>query len=197
MSTCNPLPRKEGTRAPREFSLVTKFEPKHLMRIADQGMGDFYFDAAYGLALGVDSRIIPENKIWLAVTSFCLGRGLENYRSRAGLEDLMPSGYPHPVIVQVQGPSRKDTYGNYHREVLYQEATSVLRDYKWERALIGLTLTWAGEEGIPSVYLLPAEKNRWRADNAREHRFKLRYDVSAQRLGFQLQPNGLYATSVQ
>lgn len=181
----------------REFTLKTVFNPRKTDVIEDEGMGEFYLDGDFSLALGIKSHIVPENKTWVGITSFCLGRGVENYipYGKNHLTDTMPFRYPHPVIVQIQGPS-PIAYGREYRRELYYEALSVLQDYKWERALIGLTLDWAREEGIPSVYLLPADKNRWAKSSEQMERLEMRYDVSAKRLGFKLQPNGLYATSV-
>ena len=180
-----------------EFTLKTVFNPRKMHVIEDEGMGEFYFDGDFSLALGIKSHIVPENKTWVGVTSFCLGRGVEHYipYGESHLTGTMPFRYPHPVIVQIQGPS-PSAYGREYRQELYCEALSVLQDYKWERALIGLTLDWAREEGIPSVYLLPADKNRWTKSREQLERLEMRYDVSAKRLGFRLQPNGLFATSV-
>lgn len=183
-------------------------------------MGRFYFDGDYGLALGVDSHLVKGDKLWVAVSSFCVGNGIDEYNpnENSPLKGTMPYPYPHPVIVQIQGPSVKNydstEYGRKSNYGLHQEAISVLKHYKWERAMVSLILQWASQSQIHTVYLLPAEKSRWlekyckcREDKgqscshcdeikARKPKLEMRYDVSAKRLGFKLQPNGLYATSV-
>lgn len=181
----------------RKFSLRSAFHPRTTRYIEKPGMGEFFFDGDFGLALGVNSYVEPKNTTWIGVTSFSLGNDIKDYFPYEDnpLKSSMPFRYPHPVIVQVQGPS-PSTYGYERRLDLYCEAMSVLENYKWERALIGLILDWAREDGIQSVYMLPAEKNRWLNHGELNERLGIRYNGSAKKLGFKLQPNGLYATSV-
>ncbi len=179
-------------------------------------MGTYYLDGDLSLALGVDSQVMHGQKLWIAVASLCLGSKVEDYdpvTDHNTLKGSMPFRYPHPVIVQIQGPSLKNYGGRFGERpdpALYEEAKSVLGAHKWERAMIGLVLKWASEAQIRTVYMLPTEKNRWieihkckQKDcpigddmKARKERLEMRYDATAKKLGFKLQPNGLYATSV-
>lgn len=80
-------------------------------------------------------------------------------------------------VRQIQGKKGLDSY---------------LSSIKWERFLLNSLVLWAKHAGYQKVFVSPAEKNKWYSNsglNTREltelqKRFKLRYDVTAKRLGF-------------
>ena len=60
-----------------------------------------------------------------------------------------------------------------------------LAPIKWPRALIRLATNWAAKNNIPQVYVLPAERNKWKEVlDINSSNSKLFYDVSAKREGF-------------
>ena len=157
----------------------------------EKGQRRFVMDTDQGLALGIrdDSR---GKVMWSSVVGILY---IED-TVRAVSQD--PYGeYPrnHPIIIQVQGANTY-FYSNDEREQEEPRRTKeALAQYKWERALIGIILEWAHAEKLPTVYLLPGYKNHWYTEGRKEA-FRLRYDVSAQRMGFRMQPNGLYGISL-
>jgi hypothetical protein len=161
--------------------------------IEGKGWGSFYMDSPRGFALGIRQPKIDQT-LWIAITGISVGQELDSYDTEhPGLEGKMNFPYPFPIITQLQGPHRMETYpgDNLKRE----QANSALGKYRWEKALIGIVLEWAQAQGIPAVYLLPANKNRWLLPE-REEGLHMRYDVSAERMGFRIQPNGLYGISL-
>ncbi|GEM_PF-2705591 len=166
--------------------------------------GRFYMDAQRGIALGVeDTGLRSNNPTWIAVAGFAIGNELDSYVSLGATQEQNRIGFGRmdflhqfPVIVQFQGPKDRKTYnGDYSK---YKQAVNVLKEFKWERAMIDLVLEWAFISGIPAAYLLPSDKNRYLnlIDSEAKDRLRLRFDTSAQRMGFRMQPNGLYGISL-
>ena len=58
--------------------------------------------------------------------------------------------------------------------------------FKWERLLVGVVTDWARKSGFREVHVQPAVKNKYwsETDEERNARFRIRYDVTAKRLGF-------------
>jgi len=78
------------------------------------------------------------------------------------------------LINQLQG---RWTYNN--------EVGAVFSRFRWERLLVTLICSWAKNAGLHQVFLLPAAKNPWATVSSNGHGTAyLRYDVTAQRLGF-------------
>lgn len=151
----------------------------------------FVMDTDQGLALGIrdDSG---EKTIWIGVVGILYTKDTEKNDSRG-----LYRGYPrnHPIIAQIQGASTYSYSADEYKQEKPRKAKEALIQYKWERSLVGLVLEWANEEKLPAVYLLPSYKNHWYREG-RKDAFHLRYDVSAQRIGFRMQPNGLYGISL-
>ncbi len=63
-----------------------------------------------------------------------------------------------------------------------------LSPIKWPRALIRIATNWAVKNNVPQVYVLPAERNKWKnvsnLISLNSLNVKLFYDVSAKREGF-------------
>ena len=69
---------------------------------------------------------------------------------------------------------------------------SLLDPFRWERMLLRLLIDWAKENGFSQVLIQPADQNEYfinGTDNDRNKRLKMRYDVTARRSGFKLDPN--------
>lgn len=183
--------RKESAEDAFEF-LIRKTTGRGDQTIGQKGMGSFYMDSDNGFVLGVRT---DEEKLWVGAVGVVLGKELDIYDSfneNPESKDRMCFDYPFPVIVQIQG----NTLSSYDENLdSYAKARKVQGAYKWERALIGLVLEWVYSQKVPAVYLLPSEKNRWFRPY-RQSNFHLRYDVSAERMGFKMQPNGLYGLSL-
>ena len=68
-------------------------------------------------------------------------------------------------------------------------AQKFMKGLRWEKALVASVCRWAKEYGVPEVRIQPAAKNQWKEirDNE-EGRGRLRYDVTAERMGFRYDP---------
>jgi hypothetical protein len=162
--------------------------------VETEGWGSFYMDSPRGFALGIREPAASRT-LWIATTGISVGQELNFYDpvDRQSLKDKMDFPYPFPIITQLQGPGKVDTYlGDALKR---EQANRALGKYRWEKALIGIVLEWAQTQGIPAVYLLPANKNHWLLPE-REESLHIRYNVSAERMGFRMQPNGLYGISL-
>ncbi len=125
----------------------------------------FVADGSYGFFLGKKERF----PLWLAGVFFSSAQN------------------DCPIIQQLQVVK--------HKYISQQELTlSTLQLFHWERALVYLVLDWAYINRFPAVYLQPAEMNQWvKRGNLPLERAKMRYDVTAERMGFRKDQNGLYA----
>lgn len=157
----------------------------------EKGQRRFVMDTDQGLALGIkdDSR---EETMWAGVI------GILYIKDTVKAVSQDPYGeYPrnHPIIAQIQGANTYFYSDDEREQEEPRKVKEALAQYKWERALIGLVLEWVHAEKLPAVYLLPGYKNHSYVEG-RKDAFRLRYDVSAQRMGFRMQPNGLYGISL-
>lgn len=156
-------------------------------------------DTNRGLALGVRGPRSRET-LWIGVAGIVLGNELDNYETAELDLGKMSFPYKFPIIAQLQGSS-KDTYEQYEGTSAsgkrkYKKAVEVLSSYKWERAMIDIVLEWAQRQRIPAVYMLPGNMNHWLYTLNSSEELRMRYDVSAERMGFRMQPNGLYGISL-
>ncbi len=107
---------------------------------------------------------------------------------------------PLPVIVQLQGRQLEETLGDASpaMQTQYDITKEVFENLRWERLLVELVMMWARKEGFPALYSLPAKFNGYWCDNdeLRSQLFKLRYDVTLERMGFETQSNGLWGISL-
>ena len=182
------------TDAPSEEFVLKAVLKGGSAKLNDDGSGKFYLDGDYSFALGYMRGKRRTESLWLAVISFSFGPEVEY---SAALEVELER--KDPLIVQIQGLSK-----HYHSsEKKYYEGRRVLRQFGWERALVGLVLEWAESVQIPSVYLLPSLKNRYRYKNPRtlqniqlNERLHMRYDITARRMGFQKVENGLFRAMI-
>ena len=178
--------RKNDQEDNHEFFLKG-VNARHYSVIERRFQGEFYMDTYHAFALGIKDST-RDRPLWIGVVSFLLGKDLDFYSSY--LEDVMNEfENPCPIIVQLQG-ANDETYCTTSD---YEEAKQVLNKYKWERALIGIVSKWAQATNAAGVFLLPGYENRWSYKFDDEgQKLHLRYDVSARRMGFRMQPNGLY-----
>ena len=156
--------------------------------------GEFFLDGNHAFALGVD-RLYQERLRWVAVVGFFTGGDFDNelnYYSLKFRDTMATLEKPAPVIVQLQGANDE----TYKETGSYPAAREVLAKYKWERALIGMVEKWAQATGANRSFVMPSDNIKWMLADHPE-RLKLRYDVSAQRMGFKMQSNGLYGKSLQ
>jgi len=147
----------------------------------------FYKDGKHSLFLGVKGE--GDDPIWVGICGIRMTHDFKEYYNKLGSNSHFKStSYKLPCVVQIQG--KKSLHSK--EDKLLDLAVS---SYKWERALAFFATEWARIEGFPAFYMLPAEKNAWN-NKIRESNFLLRYDVTARRLGFRMQENGLYGLSL-
>ena len=173
--------------------------------VGEKGWGSFYVDPNRGFALGVEANDgNSTNTLWIGVLGFTMGKELSeyDYENRHHLRGVMGKDIPLPTIVQIQGPnlgkeSRANTYHDLNSEkeevARNKRAKQVISRYDWAAALIDISLEWARSEGIPAVYLLPADKNRYDYSG---HNLASKYSIPAEKLGFRMRSSGLYAISL-
>lgn len=166
------------------------------------GNGKFFMDTQRGFILGTAKKE-GKTPTWVGVIGIDMGEEIADYNNgtdgKGKYEGLMNFKTRLPIIAQIQGPNGEYTYWDASLSLAdkkYNTAMYIFENYKWERALIALTQDWAILNGLPALYLLPASKNRWLAAKNHEEKLRMRYDVSAQRSGFTMQPNGLYGISL-
>lgn len=125
----------------------------------------FFMDGNYGFMLG--GKTPEDNEVKpLALAAF-------DVESNGGV-----------IIKQLQGRLRKDN--------LSQSEKGILEAYRWEFILVNLIASWADKVQLPSITIQSAEKNRWKNFTPSEQNLKLRYDVTAKRLGFTKEAAGNY-----
>lgn len=177
----------------KSFAKAGCLEEKFVLRAASRrdlalnnsiATGKFFVDGDYLIALGHLQEKQAE-PLWIGIISFELGLPSSHYI-------VKETGFtaPLPLIVQVQGAAR----WSYDTDEKYTNAQEVLARLKWEKALVTVLFRWAEENSIPAVYLLPSSLNLYYHDGTedRDVRLHMRYDVTAKRMGFKLQTNGLY-----
>lgn len=189
--------RKEGLAPDSTSFFLEPMLEARAVQIGNDGWGRFYMDTNRGLALGVRGPRSRET-LWIGVAGIALGNELDRYEMPGDRAGRMSFPYQFPVIAQLQGPNRytyepRETPASGSRK--YKKAVEVLSKYKWERAMIDIVLEWAQQQRVPAVYMLPGKLNHW-ASPRRAEQLRMRYDVSAERMGFRMQPNGLYGISL-
>lgn len=59
-----------------------------------------------------------------------------------------------------------------------------LKPLRWEKLLLQLVVDWARENGFARVTVAPSRRNGWLYLVANHNNLKLKYDITAKRLGF-------------
>ncbi len=184
---------KRGVILDGRFVLLS-FLSKGWQAITSQGQGHFNVDGNFSFALGYQKPGV-NRPLWIAVASIATARIASEYRSMLADEEIETDYEPDkPLIVQLQGPGT----WNYDNEAAFPEATDALSKLKWERALVGLVVDWAQKSKAGPVYILPGKYNLG-LDNTNKdevERFKMRYDVTALRMGFRRQGEGFYKKEI-
>lgn len=151
--------------------------------------GDFYLDAPRGLILS--QKIVRDNdqegSFAMAGVSFSI----------VGSDLIDPSRYPgldlgflregDVLVGQIQP-----------QKTVSRISRLELKNIKWERALLEITVDWARKAGLPRVLVVPSANNYWLTDfhcqlirEELEERLFLRYDVTARRCGFKQEAQNL------
>lgn len=148
---------------------------------------NFCADEQYGFLLGKEE----ENPLWLAGVTF----QLPYYQA-------INTG---PTIIQLQAFSYIIPEDMQDQRRICQiltrkaEAVKTLQQMRWEFFLVDVVMEWAMKVGFPVVYLQPGSQNLYtKSDHGQPllppERAYLRYDVTAKRYGFKMDPQtGWYA----
>lgn len=138
--------------------------------------GYFFRDGRECVILGAESENEGKYSLGLAV---------------AGIDFPKDTG-GNPLIVQLQSFSPLDVIA-IDAIPLALEASSVLGQLRWEKLLVDIAMAWARAENFPFIYIQPGERNHWLDVNyALRDRVGLRYDVTAERMGFEKMSHGLW-----
>lgn len=154
------------------FSLSSACTTTGHISYKKEGRSSFYQDGIVGFGISINA-IKGESPAWDIYSSI----------------DIHRSGLPIIIQMQSRGLGRLDD----RRE---QRINDLFGNYRWEHALIFLWSEWAAGAGFSSVYVLPSAQNKWLRSGNKE-RFKMRYDVSARRMGFRTDENGIYKLDFQ
>lgn len=145
--------------------------------------GWFYLDSNHSLFMGFSDA--ESGYTYFAVGSFISGKHGRNAYS-----------CNFPIINQLQGVDLRSYGQDNGRYFKFATARNLMSRYRWEKALVALIVDWAQSEQIHSVYLLPGSLNRYFHKSRIKPEFAeslyMHYDVTAKRMGFRLQQNGLY-----
>lgn len=162
-----------------------------------QFFGDHYtwLDAYYGFTLGYREGF---RTTWLASTSFSsyhqpLQRVEDDIENTGDLKNLDKPEGPYIKQLQAYHYYNDDHNPNKNPKIRQQK---ILQQLRWERLLVVLTAHWAESLGFSAAYLQQGKKNHYYGVG-REERFHMRYDVTAQRLGFKLNEYGDYQLNLR
>lgn len=155
----------------RNFS-ISPFYPAYNLGMEH---GYFFADGNTGIILEAKSEFEDGLSLGLAMASF-------DFPKKAG---------GNPVIVQLQTFSPREAVGDDFIH-LKAEATSVLKQFRWEKALIDIVMIWARGENFPFLYVQPGSENYYVKLHSLENRARIRYDMTAERMGFEKMSNGLW-----
>ena len=193
-------PRDEGI-SPDEFNMglvPLVHKPDHGRYVNDERFGGrVYLDGEYGFALACTPPTTSYPRL-IAAVSF-LGRDqLENYFDKLDPLKEIPEDMPDGiVIVQIQGPSREIMYNGISG--LHESSLSVIRRFNYQQVLVESSIAFADQIGIKDIGILAASRNRNRTlpssragfsasvDQLRPH-----YDLTAKRMGFTMQKDGIH-----
>jgi len=149
--------------------------------------GRFYADGNFGFALG---HLRDGDPLWLAAVSFCESDDLRADRHYFPKAHVSSDYFSNcPLIVQIQACEHPFRQNGHLRE----EAREIMAKIRWEKLMITLVTDWAAENHMPAVYLLPGEFNRYCGERLEFRRALMRYNVTAERMGFIKEASGLYA----
>lgn len=170
---------------PGQFSIKAFKKPDNVSHITlnRNTEGKFYIDGLCGFALDYKDKI-KDLRLRLAVTSFVSYPHLYNYSSKtwSALSQEYSNPPYFPIILQLQSIAHY-TYPNLE---LKNQALSVINNLRWEFILVSTVIHWAESVGMPVVFGLPAQLNRYVHDHRLPpDRGKLRYDVTFRRCSFQ------------
>lgn len=193
--------RKPNIQLPFDGSLIacSQIGKNQMLDSAEIVGTRFYLDGDYTIAVGLQPE--DEEPVWFGVVGFFAGNRLRRYsdlrREKFGTDSI--------VVVQIQGSSKPQIIEQTER---IEQARHIFQTFQTEFALLSLTVEWAHQAGLNTIYALPAAKNKWmpskraieqnpetKADLAL--RLKNRYDGTASRFGFQKGPFGFYQLSLE
>ncbi len=93
------------------------------------------------------------------------------------------------VILQLQSHIY---YPNQQNGQILLDREVILQKFRWEHFLVELSIDFASNLGLKAVYLQPASLNNYYTSE-KMNRFKMRYDVTAQRMNFlKRQEDGIF-----
>lgn len=134
----------------------------------------FVLDGNFGFFLGYHEKERRSN-LWLCGTTF----------SSDEASSL--------IILQLQTVKHHQSSSPEYQNEQFR-TREILQKLRWERVLVALAVEWARKMDFATVCIRPAHMNPQVWDGRLpQDRAKVRYDVTAQRLGFKQLPSGMYA----
>jgi hypothetical protein len=161
-----------------------------------EALGGMYPDGFAGFFLSYKEKGQKTGTL-LAATSIIspdlLSKGLYNDDQTILTEDFPRST---AVIVHLQGVSAEAFKDEPEAESLIQNARRMLQKFRWEQLLTLLTIEWARTAGLENIGILSASRNAYDHE-VPYHRLVRRYDTTAKRLGFTLDPEGIHLLRIR
>lgn len=162
-----------------------------------------YMDGKYGFCLGFkkDGENVDKS-YWLAAVSFFASNDDKSIARYWGthkdiVDNVKNSCWPNaPIIVQLQGCEQYSGGEGYEElKKRTKEVRRMMKSFRWEKALIDIVIEFAHLNNLPAVYVIPASMNLYSTEfkNLPARRGYLRYDKTAERMGFIKEKSGLWA----
>jgi hypothetical protein len=153
------------------------------------GGGNTYNDGNYGLVLGVQEPGEKQN-LWLAALGFDVGIW--------ALADGSRKSYM--FMKQLQAYDYKDMSLSGTQNL---DQKVILNKLRWEHLLVALGISWASGVDIDQAVIQPANRNKYYEKSgtgereAWQKRLKMRYDVTASRMGFKKDLNANWVLDIK
>ena len=143
----------------KPLTVLLKAERYQITQKASWGYcrdGSFYWDTKRGFILWIKVK-----EVWEPVA--CVGFDVHGLFFRKSL-----------FIKQIQARQK---------DLISEDSLEMLKEIYWERLFVDLVAKTAKQIGIKRVQVLPYSRSQW-GEVRSNLRYKLRYDVTAKRLGF-------------
>lgn len=179
-----PFIKRKETLPPGDFSLLPVTGSGTNYSESD---GYMWADGKLGFLLAYQ-KPDDQYEYKLASVTFSSSTNLLYYWPQIDNTRIVPNSI---MIQQLQAYYYFKTKSGSAKQVASQD---VLKRLKWERYLVNTTTNWARENSLKAVYIQPAELNDYKDafDDTEQSRFKMRYDITAERMGFKKDAQGLW-----
>ena len=176
---------KESVSMPAgEFGLL----PVHNGPNQEEADGYAWIDGNYGFLL-THKEPGQDYQLKLASTSFTTPNNPVHVWPNVDKSKFVPNSI---IICQLQAYRYFKTEAGLKKGVANRE---ILNKFRWEHLLVDMTIDLAHETNLNAVYIEPSARNSYAVAEINKNvinRYKMRYDVTAQRMNFVEDSQGFY-----